>query len=163
VFLARALGLAFNEVVIALAAQPGAIPQLRRFAWKLALLAASFLALVAFTPLSRAWFEGWSDLDPRLATLGASAMVFALALPALNVLQSYYGGILVRERKTRAVTESVALSLGVTTAGLFFAVHFFSLQGLGNLAQTVWLAVRARPHIVALESRDADPSNARRC
>ncbi len=172
VFLARALGLAFNEVVIALAAHSGAIPQLRRFTWQLSLVATSLLTLVAFTPLSRAWFEGWSDLDPRLATLGASAMVFALALPALNVLQSYYGGILVRERKTRAVTESVALSLGVTTAGLFAAIHYSELQGLqasaammtlGNLAQTVWLAVRARPRIRALEARDAAESSAPRC
>jgi len=153
VFLFRALGLAFNEVVVALGAQPGAVRALRGVTWKLAAAASALLALVTFSPLSRAWFEGWSDLDPRLATLGTSAMTFALALPALSVLQSLYGGVLVRARRTRAVTESVILSLGVTTLGLALCVQYTSLEGLqasalmmtlGNLAQTLWLAWRAR-------------------
>lgn len=164
VFLFRALGLAFNEVVVALAAQPGAVRALRAFTWKLATAASVLLAIVTFSPLSRAWFEGWSDLDPRLATLGTSSMAFALALPALSVLQSLYGGVLVRARRTRAITESVALSLGVTTLGLVLCVQHSTLEGLqasalmmtlGNLAQTLWLAFRARSLL-----RDESPTAA---
>jgi len=153
VFLFRALGLAFNEVVVALAVGNTAVAALRGFSWKLAALASALLALVTFSPLATLWFESWNDLDPQLATLGASAMTFALALPALSVMQSFYGGLLVRAHHTRAVTESVALSLGVTTLGLALCVRFSHFQGLpaasammtlGNLAQTLWLAWRAR-------------------
>lgn len=153
VFLFRALGLAFNEVVVALAGQPAAVGALRAFAWKLATAASVSLALVAFSPLASAWFEGWNDLDPQLAALGASAMALALALPALSVLQSLYGGVLVHARRTRAVTESVAISLGLTALGLALCVKYSGFEGLrasalmmtlGNLAQTLWLAWRSR-------------------
>jgi hypothetical protein len=153
VFLTRALGLAFNEVVVALIGTPGGVRALRSFTWKLALATTVLLALVSFTPLARLWFEGWCHLDPSLASLGAAALVFALLLPALNVVQSFYQGALVQRRRTRAVTESVALSLATTALGLAACVHFevgFGLASaaamltLGNLAQTLWLAWRAR-------------------
>lgn len=161
VFLTRSIGLAFNEVVVALIVLPGAVLALRRFAWRTALATSGVLALIAWTPLSHAWFVGWSHLSPELARLGATSMAFALVLPALNALQSYYQGALVRERRTRAVTESVVLSLGLTSLGLWLAVKFTDWPGLaaaaamlsiGNLAQTLWLAWRARGSLERLDS-----------
>lgn len=160
VFLTRALGLAANEVVVALIATPGGAAALRRFSFALGLATVALLALLT-TPLpAQAWFEGWSHLDPSLAALGSGALLFALALPGLNAVQSFYQGALVQSRQTRAVTESVVLSLAVTAAGLALCVRFGAWPGLacaaamlslGNLAQTAWLAWRARPLLRVLE------------
>lgn len=154
VFLARAFGLAYNEVVVALIGRTGAPRLLLRFAWGLGLASSAVLALVALTPAAQAWFEGWSHLDPDLASAGRAALLLALPLPLLNALQSYYQGVLVHERRTRAVTEATAISLAVSAIGLFACVAARSLPGLpcavamlslGNLCQTLWLAWRSAP------------------
>ena len=152
VFLLRALGLAYNEVVVALIGVPGARAALRRFALVLGAAASLVLLAIALTPLSRLWFAGWSGLSPELAALGAQALLFASLLPGLNAIQSLHQGALVHARRTRIVTESVALSLLVTSIGLAVCVHLqrfpalacaSAMLTLGNIAQTVWLARRA--------------------
>jgi hypothetical protein len=154
VFLFRALGLAYNEVVVALIGAPGAARELARFTWKLAAATVAALALVALPPLADAWFSGWSHLEPRHAELGRSALLFALLLPGLNVLQSFHQGVLVHRRRTRAISEAVAVSLATTAAGLALCVAFLDVPGLpaaaamltlGNLVQTLWLRRAARP------------------
>lgn len=153
VFLSRALGLAYNEVVVALIGVPGARPALRRFALVLGVSSSLGLLAIALTPLSRSWFVAWSALSPELAVLGTQALLFASLLPGLNAIQSFHQGALVHARRTRIVTESVALSLLVTSVGLAVCVHLQSFPALacasamltlGNVAQTAWLAQRTR-------------------
>lgn len=163
VFLVRSLGLAFNEVVVTLVARPGAVPALRRFGRRLALGTSGALALVALTPLARLWFAEVSDLDPVLATASERALVLAVLMPAATVLQSWFQGVLVERRRTRAVTESVALYLAIAATvlgagvaaprwpGLEVTVVAFTVAGLG---QALWLAIRARASLRALEASD---------
>jgi hypothetical protein len=74
-------------------------------------------------------------------------------MPGLNVLQSWYQGLILGSRHTRGITEAVVVSLltiGVTlgvgvawgqVTGLYVGLAAF---GAGSLVQTVWLWHRGR-------------------
>jgi hypothetical protein len=152
-FLLRSVGIAYNEVVVALLGEPQAQESLRRFAKILSLSLTAILFLVTATPLAGFWFRELSGLSPALAHLAQSSLWFALLLPAFSVWQSWYQGSLVYARTTRGVTEAMALSLIVSSAilgagvlwgritGLYIAQAAFTL---GGLAQMLWLAYRTR-------------------
>jgi hypothetical protein len=91
--------------------------------------------------------------------------VFAVLLPALNFVQSYYQGALVQRRLTRAVTEAVALSLATTALGLAMCVAWSPFPGLsaavamltlGNAAQAAWLWWRSRGVMRAIAESSAN-------
>ncbi len=154
VFMSRGLGIAFNEVVVALLDEPGARPALRRFTLLLALGTTALLALVAATPLSRFWFQGLSALPPELAAMARLGLWVALPMPALSTLQSWHQGAILHSRRTRGITESVAIFLATSAAVLFAGVAWGGISGLyvglagmvvATLAQTIWLWWRARP------------------
>lgn len=154
VFLLRSTGFAYNEVVVALLGRPGAAAVLRRFALLLAGATAGLLALLALTPLGEALFRGVYGLRPELATLAAAAILIAVPMPAYQALQSWFQGVLVHHRRTRGVTEAVALYVAVALAGLAAGTRWSPWAGIlwavgtfvvGGVLQTLWLSVRARP------------------
>src|SRR6267142_6094107 len=118
----------------------------------------------------RSWWRCWigpappqpwrvSALPPPLAHLGAQGMWIAFGLPALTALQSWYQGVIVHSRKTRGVTESMALSLATIVGVLVAGVALQRWTGLlvalaamlaGNAVQVAWLRVRAQPALAAL-------------
>jgi hypothetical protein len=147
-FLARSVGIAFNEVVIAHADDPAAEATLRRFAWSWGLGCSATLAIVAGSPLGDMWFRDVIGLEPPLVALGVSALWLAVPLPLLTFLQSYWQGMLVHAHRTRAVTGSVIAFLVVMSALMVLGVMLGRWNGLlvamiafttGNLAQTLWL------------------------
>jgi hypothetical protein len=162
-FMIRSPGVAFNEVVVALADEPGGTTALRRFA--LGLAAATSLVLLVFlvTPLGDWWFRRLMDLSPELVGLAKSAMWLGIPLAALTVAQSWYQGLLVNTRRTRGVSEAVAvylvvdgllLALGVavgTVAGLYVAI---AAMIAAMLVQTAWLWHWARASLADLDARD---------
>ena len=103
--------------------------------------------------LAEGWFSTVAGLSPSLAAMAGAALWMALPVPATRVLQSWYQGLLVNARRTRAITEAVVVfgaTCGVVLAhgmwhgsssGLAIAVVAFSLR---RLTQTAWLAWRAR-------------------
>jgi hypothetical protein len=165
VFMGRSMGMAYNEVVVALLDRPRAYASLRRFTILLALGTTAALSLVALTPLSHVWFGVVSGLSPRLADLASRALLYALPMPALVVLQSWYQGTLVHHRRTRGVTEAVGLALVASTVVLAAGVMTESLVGLfvvwlafdlAALAQMGWLWLRSRPAMQAVRSADGE-------
>jgi hypothetical protein len=153
VFLVRSLGIAFNEVVVALLEKEGAYKPLRRFAGNLAISTTLILLLFTATPLSAFWFQRVTALPTELAELAQQAMWLALPLPALAAAQSWYQGRLLHNRKTRPISEAVVIYLAVTTlvfvAGILWgktAGLYIGLIGLtvSTLAQTAWLGLRVR-------------------
>lgn len=159
IFMLRSMGMAYNEVVVALLDEPGAVASLRRFALILAGATTTLLVLLAATPLSSWWFETVSGLSPDLAELARNSVWFALLLPAFNVYQSWFQGILLHVRKTRGITEAIAISLGVSLIVLFVGVRLGTITGLyigwaafslGGLAQMFWLHRRSRPALEAI-------------
>jgi hypothetical protein len=152
-FILRSLGIAYNEVVVALLDEEGAVPSLRRFAAVLSVSTTILLLIVAATPLSSVWFGEVSALPPHLTALAVAGLWLVLPLPGLNVLQSWYQGAIVHSRRTRGITEAL-LAFLLTTAGILWAgVRLGQTVGLyvgliafsmGAVAQTLVLWFRSR-------------------
>ena len=162
-FLFRSLGVAFNEVVIALLDEPQSAPALRRFTTLLALVQTILLALMAATPLSTLWFGSVSALSPNLTALARTGLWIALPIPALNLLQSWYQGTIVHSRHTRGITEAVVVYLLTSGSVLWVGVIWGQIAGLyvglgafavSMLTQTAWLWWRSRPAMRAVQARD---------
>lgn len=163
-FLLRAGGTAYKEVVVAMLDRPGAYTALRRFTWLLFGGTAALSALFAFTPLSGLWLRQASGLAPDLAVLAGTALMLGVFIPASGVLQNWYVGYLVHARRTRHITESMVLYLVVATAilgagvawqrlpGLYVALAAFSI---GNLSQLAWVWWTARDGMRALREAEA--------
>jgi hypothetical protein len=152
-FVLRSPGMAFSEVVVARLETPKAYASLRRFARLLAAGSLSVALLVVSTPLAQLWLAGVMNLRSDLVSLGRQALWLAVPLPVLVVLQSWYQGVLVYSRQTRAITESVVLHLvmTMTVAGVGIAMQRYpgllvtiaALDAAG-LLQVAWLWRRSR-------------------
>lgn len=154
VFMLRSLGIAYNEVVVALLDERGSYASLKRFAGLLSLATTGLLLLAVVTPLAWFWFAGVSGLQPDLAEMAQRGLWLALPLPALSVMQSWYQGALLHGRHTRGITESVVIYLLTSALVLGFGVAWGGATGLyvGLMAlaasvvtQTAWLWWRSRP------------------
>ncbi len=165
IFLLRSPGFGFNEVVVALAGEPGATRTLRQFAAALIGFVIVLALLFTATPLATFWFQGVMALPPRLLKLSRNALWLALLLPAQTVLLSWYQGRLVQARKTQAITEAVTvylvcmaliLGLGVllrVVPGLIVTVIAYEIASAGQVS---WLRRRARQ--LVRPGHDPDPS-----
>ncbi len=153
VFLFRALGLAFNEVVVSMAGRPGGLAALRTFALRLGLATSAGLSLIAIPPVGRLWFETISGMPPELAEFALAALVLALPFPFLSVAQNLFQGLLVHERRTRAVTEAVLVYAAIAAGLLAATTPWIELPGLqvamvafliAAVGQVLWLGRAAR-------------------
>jgi len=169
IFLTRSLGIAFNEVVVRHADDPGARPVLARFALVMGGGTVALLVLLAATPLSTLWFERVAGVEPELARLADSALWLGVVLPGMTVAHSYYQGFLVHAHRTRAVTESVGTFLVVSSAILYAGVRAQRWNGLvvallafsaGSVTQALWLRLRERgPDAPPVRGRvDSEPA-----
>jgi len=164
IFMLRSMGVAFNEVVVALIDEGRSVQPLRRFTTLLSLATTLIILTIAATPLARIWLEDISALSPSLAMLARNGLWIGLLLPALNALQSWYQGIMLNSGKTRGISEAVVIFIVVTAAVLSFGVFWGEMVGLyigliafsaGMLVQTLWLYFRSRKPMAALTLRDA--------
>lgn len=167
-FLLRSTGVAFSEVVIAHLDTRGSARTLRRFA--LGLMSATTLGmlLVAATPLSRLWFGTITGLPENLIHLAQSGLWFALILPALSTLQSWYQGVVLHSRRTRSITEAVLVYLFASTGILIAGIQWGAIAGvhvgllamtLGELTRAGWLGWRCRHARSVLWERDCGPAS----
>ncbi len=153
VFLFQGIGLAYQEVVVALIEKPAYCGPLRRFAFQLAMGTSTILLLIAMTPLAEFWFVTVSGLSPELAKLGKMALWVALLLPALTVLESWFQGLLVHSHETKGIIEAVAWYLLVSATILGCGIYLGTVTGIymgylaavcGLTAQTFWLRFRCQ-------------------
>jgi hypothetical protein len=163
IFMLRSLGMAYNEVVVALLDEPLSTGNLRRFTGLLAGATTLLQLAITATPLAGLWFEGISGLEPGLASLAAAGMWIALPMPALSAAQSWYQGLILHNRRTRGITEAVIVFLLTCIAVLFIGVAWGGATGLfvglaafvsAMLLQTAWLWHRSRPAERAAKERD---------
>lgn len=163
VFMLRSLGIAYNEVVVALLDEPGSSHNLRRFCRDMAAFTTGLLLVVAATPLAEFWFLYISGLSPDLAALAKNALWLALPIPGLTFLQSWFQGALLHSRQTRYITESVVIFLALAAALLVGGVVWGRIPGLvvvmgafvtSTAAQTAWLWLRSRGAIQKAFQRD---------
>ena len=153
VFLFRSVSIASNEVVIALIGEPAAARRLRRFAIGLAATTGALLLLVTVTGFSELWFGTVTGLEKRLMSLARASLWFALPLPVLSAMQSWYQGVVLHSKRTRCITEAVLIYLGVTALILGVGIAWGGMTGLyvgllsmslAEAARTAWLAWRSR-------------------
>lgn len=168
IFMFRSLGVAYNEVVVALLDEPLSYAGLRRFTNLLASATTTGLLLLVVTPLSFIWFGWVSALEPDLANLAQQSMWIAIALPAIAVFQSWYQGAIVYGRRTRSITEAVVIYLvsflmiswvGVMwgkTTGLYIGL---AAMAISMFAQTAWLWFRSRRVMADIQHRDLKMSD----
>jgi hypothetical protein len=130
VFMFRSMGVAYNEVVVALLDQPRSYSNLHRFTWWLGGASTVALLIMAVTPLSMLWFVRLSALNPQLSEMARQALLFALPLPILSVLQSWYQGAILHGRITRGITEAVVVYLVVAMILFSAGVAWGQIPGL---------------------------------
>ena len=150
-FTLRSLGLAFQEVVVALVDQHGARKLLGRFALGLGLATSSLLLVIAATPLARMYFGDIAGLSPELTELGSRAIWLAIFLPGLSSIESYLQGLLVQSHQTKGITEAVGIYLVTSASILATGTYYGQFTGLyvgvlgvsvGLIFQTLWLRYR---------------------
>jgi len=164
-FLFRAGGVAFSEVVIAMLPQRGSFRALRRYTLGLMGVMSLGMLLVAVTPLGTLWLGRITGLSGTLLSLARAGVWFALALPGLSAVQSWFQGIVMHHKRTHAITEAVLLYLVVTATILFAGVAWGRVRGIyvalvamtvGETVRTGWLAWRSREARHQLRSRDEE-------
>jgi O-antigen/teichoic acid export membrane protein len=166
IFMLRSLGVAYNEVVVALLDEKGSVRALQLFATILVACLTALWILLVTTPLANIWFTRIMALDPQLARMAQSGAWFAIPLPAMAVLQSWFQGSILHSRRTGAITEAVViyllfnvvtLVLGIIwgkTTGLFIGLGSLVLS---SLIQTLWLWLRSRYTRVKMHAVDVSP------
>ena len=167
IFMLRSMGVAFNEVVVALLDEPLSTKALQRFTMVLTIGTTGSLIIIAATPLSRLWLENFTGLSPELAGLARNGLWFGLLLPGLNSIQSWFQGSLLNSGKTRGISEAVAIFLFGTGLVLLSGILWGKMIGLyvglgafsfGMFVQTLWLWARSHPVLRALFERDQIPT-----
>lgn len=152
-FTLRCLGLAFNEVVVALLDEPQAAKMLRRFAILLSFATSLLMLVIAASPLAAVYFGRISGLSAHLTVLAGQGIWFAILLPLLGVHQNLHQGVLVHSHRTRAITEAVIIHVMASTSFLLFGIYHQGFTGLfvaltaaviGSSCQVFWLWFRSR-------------------
>lgn len=130
VFIFRSMGLAFQEVAIALMGDEfEGYAKLRNFAAMLMATATGGLCLIAFTPLQGVWFHQISGLPMPLAALAGTATRILAPMPALSVLLCFQRAMLVNLRITRFISWSTAIEVTGIAVTLFGGIHFGGWAG----------------------------------
>ena len=119
-------------------------------------MTSAVLALMALTPLSSVWFGEVQRIPAELVPMARVGAALCLLMPAYQVAQSWFQGLLVHAHQTRPITEAVliyfALAWGLLELGVLRAEEF-GVSGLNwalvtfiiaGLVQTAWLWLRSR-------------------
>lgn len=130
VFIFRALGLSFQEVVIAQLGDDkcGYIP-LRNFALLLGGTLTAILAIISFSPLADLWFNGVSGLSLDLAEFAKLPLKIMVVFPALTVLISFQRAALVNTKRTKPITLATSVEFVIIVIAMLFTIKIFGIVG----------------------------------
>ncbi len=155
-FVFRAIGLSYQEVAIALLGENrDNYLKVRNFAVILGISTSLCLSLIAFTPLSRFWFQDLSGLNDLLTNFSALPLQIMVVFPALTVLICFQRSVLIVTRVTNPISISTAIeAIGIFSI-LLLAMLYFPLPGVvaASLAYVIGrlLAIAALQRPVALQ------------
>jgi hypothetical protein len=154
VFIFRSLGLAYQEVVIALIGDEyEGYPALRRFGIILGLGVAVGLCLIAWTPLAGIWFRGVSGLTEELAAFALTPTRILAIIPGLTALLSFQRAVMVVRSTTNRITWATIIEVSGTVVVLWVSIAFFDVVGaiaaaaallLGRIGANLYLAPAMR-------------------
>lgn len=130
VFIFRALGLSYQEVIIALIGEKKeGFNLLLKFALILSGILVLLLGLFAFTPLADFWFKTVSGLSISLTDFARAPLMIMFFFPALTVLISIQRGVLVSAKNTKPITIATATEFLAIVISLFIFVYYMNLVG----------------------------------
>ena len=128
-------------------------------------VASTAFQLVLMIPaVAEAVFAGLLDLSAPLPTMVWVSLFLMLPMPAMAVVQSYFQGVVLFSHKTRSITESVAIFLGMVALALIAGVLWGAITGLyvtalawtaGEVVRTLWLWLRSRAARANVRQRDS--------
>jgi hypothetical protein len=154
VFIFRSLGLAYQEVVIALMGDnEQGFPSLRRFGLTLAAAVVVGLCCIAWTPLATIWFEHVSGLSPELAAFAILPTRIMAPIVGLTALLSFQRAVLVARDTTDGITWATVIEVVGVVAVLWVAISVFDLVGavaaaaallIGRIGANLYLAPALR-------------------
>jgi len=130
VFIFRSLGLAYQEVVIALIGEnhEGYIV-LRRFGLLLSLAVIAGLSLIAWTPLAGIWFHLVSGLPDELLPFAITPTRILTIMPGLTALLSFQRAIMVVRNSTAGITWATITEVVGVVAVLWIAIAHLDAVG----------------------------------
>jgi len=154
VFIFRSLGLAYQEVVIALIGdeQEGYVP-LRTFGTLLSLGVAVGLSLIAWTPLAGVWFRDVSGLTDELAAFSLTPIRILAIIPGLTALLSFQRAVMVIRTTTNRITWATIIEVVGTVVVMWVAISIFDTVGavaaasallIGRIGANMYLAPAMR-------------------
>jgi Na+-driven multidrug efflux pump len=130
VFIFRALGLSYQEVIIALIGEKKeGFNLLLKFALILSGILVLLLGLFAFTSLADFWFKTVSGLSISLTDFARAPLMIMFFFPALTVLISIQRGVLVSAKNTKPITIATATEFLAIVISLFIFVYYMNLMG----------------------------------
>ncbi|MGW8144775.1 MAG: hypothetical protein ACWGN2_10295 [Anaerolineales bacterium] len=162
-FMFRSLGVAYNEVVVALLEEPRSSQSLRGFTIYLTSVTTSLILIMALTPLSQFWFNIVSGLDPQLADIASIGLMLAIPTASFAVLQSWFQGLILHGGYTRSITEAVVIFIFTSSILFVIGVRLGQVTGLywgmatftiAMFMQTLWLWYRSRTVERIAQERD---------
>ena len=147
VFIFRALGLSYQEVIIAKMGEDksGYVP-LRNFAVLLSCVLSIILLIIAFTPLADIWFIDVSGLSDFLSEFARTPLKIIAIIPALTVLISFQRSVLVGDKNTAPITWGTVIEFTVIVIVMLLSINVFSFVG-AVAATTSFVVGRAAANI----------------
>ncbi|MFV2072616.1 MAG: hypothetical protein ACC742_08190, partial [Thermoanaerobaculales bacterium] len=130
VFIFRSIGLAYQEVVIALVGEnQEGYAVLRRFALLLSVAVIAGLGLIAWTPLAGVWFHVVSGLPDELARFALGPTQILAIMPGLTALLSFQRAIMVVRNSTTGITWATLIEVIGVVAVLWIAIAHLDVVG----------------------------------
>ena len=118
----RSFALALPEAVIALQRGPETLAPLRRFCITTGLVTSGSLLLIGLTPLGALYLNTLIGLAPGLTALALPGVLLGVGIPFVSCIQSYWRGVLMGQRATRAVYLAMMINLLTLAAALALGV-----------------------------------------
>ena len=130
VFIFRAMGLSYQEVVIALLSQNKKnFKMIKNFAAILAISLVIVLAIISFSSLSLIWFKDVSGLSDLLSEFARIPLMIMAIFPALTVLINVQRGILVNQKFTKPITTATVIEFLIVIVTMLITIKYFSAVG----------------------------------
>ncbi|MEN8221716.1 MAG: hypothetical protein ABFR36_00545 [Acidobacteriota bacterium] len=130
IFIFRALGLSYQEVIIALLGMNRENYRgIKRFALYLGSFMFVTLSLILFTPLLHIWFQKVSGLSFDLAQFSILPARILVILPVLTLLISFQRSLLVHTKETGPIKGASLIEIIMILFTLYVTVFQFGLPG----------------------------------
>jgi hypothetical protein len=140
VFIFRSIGLAYQEVVIALIGdEQEGFGALRTFGILLNVGVAIGLSLIAWTPLAGVWFRDVSGLTDELAAFALIPTRILAVIPGLTALLSFQRAVMVVRNTTNLVTLATIIEVVGAVVVMWVAISF--LDAVGAVAAAAALLI----------------------